>query len=124
MRKEYPKVQRRSDDDEKQVIGKLKASIRRLNSSHVSTLGMYINISFFQVRFLQNTPIGPSVTPQTVEEIDWKHRLNLNDIRDALYLEFHFENNRVLTISRGSGAPVHACRNSNWEKFRKIYELF
>jgi hypothetical protein len=63
MRKEYPKVQRRSDDDEKQVIGKLKASIRRLNSSHVSTLGMYINISFFQVRFLQNTPIGPSVTP-------------------------------------------------------------
>ena len=47
MQKEYPKLHRRSDDEEKQVIDKIKASLRRLNSSNISSLGMYIFHIFF-----------------------------------------------------------------------------
>ncbi|CAB4019832.1 Hypothetical predicted protein, partial [Paramuricea clavata] len=41
LQKEYPKVQRTSDNDEKQVIEKLKASLLRLNSNSISSLGNY-----------------------------------------------------------------------------------
>ena len=63
LQKEYPKVHRRSDDEEKQVIEKIKASLRRLNSSNITCLGDYNPEEVFQnikstLRMLINFPMA------------------------------------------------------------------